>query len=422
VQRLSVRPHAAGQWYRELRDRSRAPLLILDPRVLVEQYERLQRALPGVRLHYAIKSLPHPVAVQTLAAVGASFDVATSGELRMLEELGVPPGRTIHTHPIKRPQDIERAIRFGCRSFVVDNACEIRKCAPFREHIELLLRLSFPNPDSPVDLSRKFGCAPEEAEGLLELAQRCGLRVQGLSFHAGSQSPSACNHVKGIQCCLALADAHERATGRALPVLDIGGGFPVEYVGETAAIDSFCKPIREALAQAPPTRTIIAEPGRYLSGPAMLSISRVMGVARRGGTTWYYLDDGVYGSYSGQIFDHAVYPLSVFSDRPEREPAVLAGPTCDSVDVIAERIALPPLEPGDVVVGHQMGAYTAASATDFNLFDRARILVARIPGAARSEVRAVPGHARRISRSAWAKRRDAASFAPLGHDALDGLP
>jgi len=100
----------------------------------------------------------------------------------------------------------------------------------------------------------------------------------------------------------------------------------------------------------------------------------VMGRASRDGRHWYYLDDGVYGSYSGQLFDHMRYPLEVFSDSAERHPAVLAGPTCDSIDVIAEDIVLPELAIGDLVVGHCMGAYTAATATDFNAFPRARIV------------------------------------------------
>ena len=159
-----------------------------------------------------------------------------------------------------------------------------------------------------------------------------------------------------------------------LSTLDIGGGFPANYDGSTLAIDDFCAPIREALNAVPADIDIIAEPGRYLVAPAVMSISSVIGKADRSGTTWYYIDDGVYGSFSGRIYDHAEYPLRTLKTGNSKA-CVLAGPTCDSIDVIAEDIVLPELEIGDLVIGEMMGAYTAATATDFNSLARASIVV-----------------------------------------------
>lgn len=176
------------------------------------------------------------------------------------------------------------------------------------------------------------------------------------------------------QCREIIAQVYQQ-TGKLLAVLDIGGGFPVEYSEPGMDIESFCAPLRMALTQLPEHIQVIAEPGRFLSAPVMTSVATVMGKARRGDSMWYYLDDGIYGSYSGQLFDHAKYPLTVFSDVSEKELAVLAGPTCDSIDVIAEQLYLPPLCIGDLVTGQQMGAYTSASSTHFNLFDKARIIV-----------------------------------------------
>jgi ornithine decarboxylase len=146
-------------------------------------------------------------------------------------------------------------------------------------------------------------------------------------------------------------------------------------------IEQFCAPIVAALATLPNDVRIIAEPGRFISAPAGVAITSVMGRARRDGLWWYYLDDGVYGSFSGQIFDHAVYPVQALtvngaapSPEQPKHPAVLAGPTCDSIDVVAEGLPLPDLVAGDLLVGRMMGAYTCASATDFNFFPRARIV------------------------------------------------
>ena len=161
----------------------------------------------------------------------------------------------------------------------------------------------------------------------------------------------------------------------ALDVLDIGGGFPVAYNDDVMPIDEFCAPIREALAKLPSHVRVIAEPGRFIAAPAAIAVSSVMGKAKRDGRWWYYLDDGVYGSYSGQMYDHAKYPVSALRQDGELQPSVLAGPTCDSIDVIDDNIMLPELEVGDLIVGRMMGAYTWASATDFNFFKRAKVVV-----------------------------------------------
>lgn len=375
MQRLNIEAKSKAAFYEELVAKHGSPLLVLDCDKLVAQYQQLSEALPGVELYYAIKSLPHPAAIQTLDSLGAGFDIASTGEIALLMEERTRPRHTIHTHPIKRDNDIRDALRFGCTTFVIDNIHELEKFVDYRHRVGLLIRVSFPNPAAPVDLSRKFGCKPGEVGFLLQKALAMGIHVKGLSFHAGSQCPNSSNHVYAIEQCTQIIEDSYKETGKLLSVLDIGGGFPVEYVGEVANTASFCEPIAKALKALPEHVHVIAEPGRFLSAPAMTAVSTVMGKARRGDSTWYYLDDGVYGSYSGQLFDHAVYPLTVFSDLDERENSVLAGPTCDSIDVIAEDLLMPPLAIGDLVIGKQMGAYTSASATDFNLFARAKIIV-----------------------------------------------
>ena len=354
------------------------PLLLIDCAAIRRQYHRLQAALPGVDLHYALKPLPEASVVRTLLAEGAWFDLATAGEVELVVREGVPANRCIHTHPIKRDCDIRAALDRGVVTFVADNPDEIAKFASYPQ-AQLLLRVAFRNPEAKCDLSRKFGCEPEDVLALLDAARAQGTTVVGLSFHVGSQAASPAMHVLAVEACAGLITA-ARAAGHALGTLDIGGGFPVEYHEGAMPIEQFCAPIVAALGTLPPDVRVIAEPGRFISAPAGVAITSVMGRARRDGQWWYYLDDGVYGSYSGQVFDHGRYPLRAL--RTGRlQPSVLAGPTCDSIDVVAEDVPLPRLREGDLIVGAAMGAYTWASASEFNFFPRATVVsVNEVPG------------------------------------------
>jgi len=167
-------------------------------------------------------------------------------------------------------------------------------------------------------------------------------------------------------------------------VLDIGGGFPIDYLESVPAIEGYCAPIRAALARLPEGMRVIAEPGRFICGPAAISLSTVMGRARREGRWWYYLDDGIYGTFSGQLYDKMRFPVEPLrgTDRP-REACVISGPTCDSLDVVAEDLPMPVLEIGERLLARQIGAYTAACATDFNFFPRAKVIAVNVePGKA----------------------------------------
>jgi len=350
-----------------------SPLFIIDAERIRAQYRRLAAALPTVDLHYALKPLPHAAVIQTLREEGAFFDLATNGEVDLVKRLDVDPGRCIHTHPIKRDSDIRTALSYGVTRFVVDNPDELRKFVKYRNRVSLLLRVSFRSPDAVCDLSKKFGCAPEAVAELLALAAELRITVDGLSFHVGSQSAGPAMHVHAINICRDLMRVAAE-NGHALTTLDIGGGFPVDYAERSLPIEEFCAPIRAALDGLEPGVRLIGEPGRYISAPAAIAVSSVMGRAMRDGRWWYYLDDGLYGSYSGQMYDHAKYPVEALVPAGTLYPSVLAGPTCDSIDVITETIELPKLDVGDLVIGHAMGAYTWASASEFNFFPKATVL------------------------------------------------
>lgn len=368
---------------RDLADRHGTPLLVLERSALVERLNLFRTLLPGVEPHYAIKACPHPEVVRTLYAAGAHFDIATSGEIALLRECRVPPSLAIHTHPIKRDVDIRAALRFGCTTFVVDNAIEIEKFSRYRERVGLILRVRTENPHTRVDLSRKFGCAPDDAAGLIQFAAARGVHVKGLSFHIGSQTGDPAPHAQAVKMLAETLEACRGVTGARLTLLDIGGGFPVAEGAKTDdPLPAYCAPLAEVLAELPPRIRVIAEPGRTLVAPAMTSLNAVVGVAARGGQPWYYLDDGVYGAFSGRVFDHGHFLLEPLDPCPAAadtgsapQTAIVAGPTCDSIDVVSESAALPPLSIGDRLVTRNIGAYSWATATEFNSIPKPPVVV-----------------------------------------------
>ena len=284
----------------------------------------------------------------------------------MLEHQGVHPSRMIHTHPVKTDVEIERAVNSGVTTFVVDNVDELWKLIPYRHVIQVMLRLSFIAPDAPIDLSRKFGAPIQDALSILDVANDSGIRINGLCFHVGSQAATANTHADALATCLKLSKKVKEKGLPEIAQIDIGGGFPAHYIGEPVDFDSFCAPIREVLTNAPDHIQILAEPGRAISAPSMALVCKVIGRAKRGDGWWFYLDDGVYGAQSGRIFDGMNYRMSVFTSSNEQSGCVFAGPTCDSIDELGRYPEFPVLNMNDIIVFHEMGAYSLASATQFN--------------------------------------------------------
>jgi len=377
IKPLDIPPPVAGHTWQGLVNEYGSPLLVLDCASLRNQYRQLKKALPKVDLYFAIKALPNETVINVLHKEGCHFDIATQGEVKLLEKNHVSAKKTIHTHPIKRDIDIRSTLRFGCTTFVVDNEFELEKFIPYKERVGLLLRLSFPNPDAVVNLSKKFGLSVDDAPAFINRAAELGVHIKGLSFHVGSQSTLYQSHVDAIKKCVEVIEDSRKTRDIPMSILDIGGGFPINYDGTAIDIVEFCKPISDVINTLPKNIRVIAEPGRYIAGPAMTCVTSVIGKAVRDGIPWYYLDDGVYNSFSGQIFDHAIYPI-ISVKKGATRPCVLAGPTCDSIDVIAENIELPDLDIGDLIVAPMMGAYTSATATEFNSLPRTNIIAVNV--------------------------------------------
>jgi ornithine decarboxylase len=381
--RDELRTRAEREAWSELIAAHGTPLLVLDPERVTEQYRLLTHHLRGVRMHYAVKAMPHPAVLATLAAAGCGFDVATNAEVDLVRSLGIRLERCIHTHPIKKPADIDHAYAAGVRTFVVDNACEAQKFNGRPNDVEVLVRLAFPNPSAKSDLSTKFGVNPSEAELVVKHVLAAGVTFAGFSFHVGSQSSSLEPYRRAIRATTALSRSLERTLGVRARVIDIGGGFPVCYREEMPSVADLGAILDDEFGAERAEYTLLAEPGRILSASSMTSLSSVVGTADRRGKVWHYLDDGLYGAFSNILTEDVHPPLlaldEVYGDAREHVPVTLAGPTCDSVDVLARDYPMPPLQVGDVVVSPMMGAYTTVTSSRFNGIAETPIVVCRGP-------------------------------------------
>jgi ornithine decarboxylase len=353
-----------------LAERHGTPLLVLQPHLVARRYRELTAKLPGFGMHYAVKASPHPLVLSTIAICGGGFDVASSAEVDLLQQLGLPMDRCIHTHPIKKPADIDHAYAAGIRTFVVENPCEAQKFAGRPDDIELLVRLAFRNPAAKSDLSSKFGVEPAEAELLVKHVIAAGVQFAGFSFHVGSQGSSAQPFDTALRGTLDLVTDIAASLGVHTRVIDIGGGFPVAYRESMPTLDEIAGVIDGALGPARDDFTLLAEPGRYLVADSMTLLTSVVGTAQRDGQIWLYLDDGIYGSYSNVMTEDVHPPILALRELAngagEFEPVTLAGPTCDSADVIARDYPMPALEVGDIVISPMMGAYTSVTSSRFN--------------------------------------------------------
>jgi ornithine decarboxylase len=349
------------------------PVLVLSLQQIAVNYSFLAEHLPGVKLHYAVKSNPDERIIQTLADLGSCFDVASDGEMLDLTAMGIEPERMIYANPVKTAGGLDVARRKGIHRFTFDSASEINKIAGAIPGGTVLLRIRVDNPKALVDLNKKFGAAPEEAMSLLRQARRVGLDVAGLCFHVGSQSTSSEAYLGALKICRELFTT-AAAEGFKLRLLDIGGGFPIPAGEQEIDVAAMTDEIYQVLAADFSGVEIWAEPGRFICGTALNLITRVIGIQQRNNQQWYFLDEGLYGTFSGIMFDHWIYEMETFKTGPEIT-ATFAGPSCDSIDVIYRDVLTVPLEMDDLILVANCGAYTSASATTFNGFAKAPIIV-----------------------------------------------
>ena len=349
------------------------PLLVVSTEQVERNYAFMTENLPGVKLYYAVKANPNEGIIRKLAELGSYFDVASDGEMQFLTEVGIAPERMVYANPVKTPNGLKVAKETGIYKFTFDSESEISKMAKAIPGGSVLLRVRVDNPRALVDLNKKFGAHPDDALHLLKLAREQGLDVAGLCFHVGSQSSSADAYITALKICRRLFDEAINE-GFQMRILDIGGGFPIPSITESIDIESMIKIIRETVNKYFPDTEIWAEPGRFMCGTVSNLITSVIGTQRRDGNQWYFLDDGLYGTFSGVIFDHWDFELETFKSG-EKIPATFAGPSCDSLDIMFFDKMTTPLEIGDLILVPNCGAYTSASATVFNGFAKTPIVI-----------------------------------------------
>jgi ornithine decarboxylase len=350
------------------------PFLELEVPVAVERYRAMAAALPGVAVHYAVKANPHPELLAALVAAGCNADVASPAEVRAALTAGASPDDLVYSNPVKRRDHLVEAAALGVRLFVVDSEAEVRKVAEAAPGTAVLCRLLTSGEGSDWPLSRKYGCTGPQAVDLLRLAAALGLDPAGVAFHVGSQQrdPQAWRApiAAAARVFEALADAGLRPW-----LLDLGGGFPAHHEGDAPALTTYGEVIEDQLGRSFGTARprVIVEPGRGIVGDAGAVVASVVAVVTRGDVRWVYLDVGVFTGLVETLDEAIRYRLETSADGGPTGPCVLAGPTCDSADVLYERepVHLPlALAEGDIVRLESAGAYTSCYSTvGFNGFD-----------------------------------------------------
>jgi len=359
------------------------PLFIIDHDALRKAYRLFRRHLPRIQVYYAVKANSDPQIVRTLFKEGSSFDVASMPEFMVVHEniKDLPAkqrqdwiwDKIIYANPTKPTETLEELNQYK-PLVTFDNFEEIQKIKQHAPNAGLVLRLRVPNTGAMVELSSKFGAAPGEAVDLILAADKVGLTVEGISFHVGSQTTNFENYVQALSLSANIfKEARDRGYTK-MNLLDIGGGFPAPYDDSVKPFPVLAKVINTELDRLfPKDIQILAEPGRFLAATAGYAVSKVVGKAVRDGKTCYYINDGVYHTYSGVIFDHCKYPVKAFKKGATSICSVF-GPTCDALDVVSMAENLPDLERGDFVYSVNIGAYSHASATYFNGFPPATVV------------------------------------------------
>jgi len=358
------------------------PVFIIDHEKIRQNYREFKTSLPRIQAYYAVKANSNPEIVKTLYDIGASFDVASFPEFmivynnikRLSKRLKQDFiwDKIIYANTIKQVETLHKLDRYK-PLVTYDNIEELKKIKEHCPHAGLVLRIRVPNTGSMVELSSKFGAHPGEAVDLILEALKVGLIVEGLSFHVGSQCNNFENYMQALQLSASIFKESE-SRGHKIKILDIGGGFPVRYNSKVKSFKLLTRKLNSEIERLfPKDIEILAEPGRFMVANAGTLVTKIIGKAVRDGKTCYYLDDGVYHTFSGIVFDHCTYPLKAFKDG-EKKVCAAFGPTCDAFDTISVAEELPDLAIGDILYAENIGAYSTASSTYFNGFPPAKVV------------------------------------------------
>ena len=360
------------------------PLFIIDHDKIRKNYQTFKKYLPRIQAYYAVKANSNQEIIKTLFNEGASFDVASYNEFMQVYEYLHPFedkdkdsyvwDKIIFSNTIKDSDTLKKIKQYK-PLMTYDNKDELKKIREYCETAGLVLRLKVPDIGSQVEMGSKFGAEPADASDLIKEAFDIGLTVEGLSFHVGSQCTNFDNYTTALQITAGILN-DSREKGYNLNLVDLGGGFPVPYDSQVPQFELLAEIISTECDRLFPNNDveILAEPGRFMVATAATLVSEIIGKAKRDGKIFYHINDGVYHTFSGVVYDHWIPNFQSFKDG-EKEICAVVGPTCDSFDKISLSEQLPAnLGIGDYFYTENIGAYSVASSTKFNGFDGAKIL------------------------------------------------
>nr|WP_233187772.1 type III PLP-dependent enzyme [Petrotoga sp. 9T1HF07.CasAA.8.2] len=357
------------QLIREAAKNLETPFLVLDTNYVKENYYKLKNSINDVEIFYAVKANSHPSILETLRDLGASFDVASRGEIEKLMKLGISTDKMSFGNTIKKEKDIKFAWDNGVEYFAVDAEMEVEKIARNAPGAKVYGRLSMSSNDSDWPLSGKFGTDVDHLIEILKYAKRKGLIPYGVSFHVGSQSY---NKYKWKEAILNASEVFEKLHKQKidLKMLNLGGGIPVEHTKPVPDVEEIGEIINESIKEYlgwVKGLRVLSEPGRSMVGNAGIIASRVLLRSRKGTQNWVFLDTGVFHGLMETIENFRYEVLVEGKEYSETTTMTLAGPTCDSVDTIYDEIELPiNIDYNDIVYFINTGAYTNEYATSFN--------------------------------------------------------
>jgi ornithine decarboxylase len=363
--------------------RPNGPCMVLDLEVVRENFHNFEMALPESKIFYAVKANPAPEILRLLASLGSSFDTASVAEVEMALDAGATADRISFGNTIKKERDIARAFELGIRLFAVDCVEEVEKVARAAPGSRVFCRVLTDGAGAEWPLSRKFGCVPAMAVDVLRAAQKLGLESYGVSFHVGSQQTDLSAWDRALGDAKQVFDTLAQE-GITLKMVNMGGGFPTRYLKDVPTAQAYGQAIFQALSRHFGNRLpeTIIEPGRGMVGNAGVIKAEVVLVSKKAdndNVRWVYLDIGKFGGLAETMDEAIRYQITTPRDGDHSAPCVLAGPTCDSADVMYEKNPYPlpiSLTIGDEVLIEGTGAYTTTySAVAFNGFEPLRSYV-----------------------------------------------
>lgn len=341
------------------------PYLLLDREILKEKISLIGRGIKNSKVFYAVKANPYIDVIRYLNSFNVGFEIASEGELAILKQLNVEPERIITSNPVKTFKFLKEAVEYGIEYYAFDSIAEVEKLAKYTPRKKVYVRLTVPNEGSEWPLSKKFGVEMEEAAQLLIYAKQRGLDPIGITFHVGSQCSNVYNWHTAIHKAGQLKEL-VRKNGIEIKMLNIGGGYPIEYTKKVPSIETIETKINSILEEYFPDTEIFIEPGRAVVGDAGVFVSRIIGKAQRGDENWLYIDVGVFNGLMESI--GGIKYQYIVGSRGEEKEWTIAGPSCDSFDVIDREVVLPEPDVGSLILILSAGAYTISYASEFNGF------------------------------------------------------